>query len=190
MDLVIKNLTQEQSDTIAAFAHAVKEQSLEDIESFDREQKIFRDKLFFSFYFYEKYRIKPSPSYLELHQKSGLKVGDRVKVKSNAVKEENGYQFRSRDKEDCAQNKGGYEGEITFDEGKDGFWVDGEYLLPYYALEKIEEEWIVKYKKEGVERVWGSIYPSKEAAEKEFREAWKTYGPFEKIQSVDYIKIK
>lgn len=188
MDLVIKNVNQEQSDTIAAFAHAVKEESVEGIELFNDKEWFPKKNL--NFFSTLNYRIKPSPSYLELHQKSGLKVGDRVKVKSNVVKEENGYQFRSRDKEDCAQNKGSYEGEITFDEGRDGFWVDGEYLLPYYALEKIEEEWIVKYKKEGVERVWGSIYPSKEAAEKEFREAWKTYGPFEKIQSVDYIKIK
>lgn len=143
MDLVIKNLTKEQSDTIAAFAHAVKEKSIEEIQAFDEELQIFRDKFLLGFYCDEKYRIKPSPSYLELHQESGFEVGDTVRITTDYVYRDFGYEFTRLDQD--LQGYKTYEGKITYDEGEKGFWIDGDKLLPYYVLElvkkKPKEEW-------------------------------------------------
>jgi len=45
MDLVIKDLNKEQSDTIAAFAHAVKKRSVEGIElEFEKDFWVSKEK--------------------------------------------------------------------------------------------------------------------------------------------------
>lgn len=49
-------------------------------------------------------------------------------------------------------------------------------------------EWIVKYKKEGVEKVWGTLYKSRDTAEKDFHSSWGNYGGFK--GEVEFIKIK
>ena len=181
MDITIKDLTEGQVDTVRAFAHAVKEESVEDIELFNIEGWSSKKNL--NFLSTLNYRIKPQPSYLDLHKASGLKVGDKVKINTGEVKEENGYKFSRRDQDLRGYKL--YEGQITYNELEKGFWVDGEYLLPYYALEKIEEEWIVKHKyKEGSSKWYLSnlIYNSRKSAEED--------ADNHELYDYEFIKIK
>jgi hypothetical protein len=78
--------------------------------------------------------------YLKGHVASGISAGDRVKITAECVAESNGYVFTRIGQ---SRQPKGYIGEVTFDDKEKGFWVDGEYLCPYYVLEKIEEQWVV-----------------------------------------------
>lgn len=184
MDITIKDLTEEQVETVREFAHAVKSQLIKDIEVLNHHNCLFANKTNWQFDCRDSYRVKPQPSYLDLHKASGLKVGDKVKITTDWTEEKNGYKFTRPEQRDRSYL--GYVGEITFDANLYGFWVDGEYLLPYYALEKIEEEWIVKYKGKGWKSyrytIHNKIFKSKEEAQKMFGQDPNMY--------VEYIKIK
>lgn len=186
MNILIKDLTKEQSDTILAFSKALKEMSIKDIQirnpiGIEWEDLLDKKTCYFDLGF--SYRIKPQPSYLDLHKKSGLKVGDRVRVICNEIKEENGFRFTRYEQREYRLKS--YVGEISWDDDDLGFWVDGEYLFPFYALEKIEEEWAMKYKSRSGNSRWflsSNVYKS----EREAREDITNTDQFD----YEFIKIK
>lgn len=103
-----------------------------------------------------EYRIKPNPEdYLKLHNASGLKVGDRVRVTRKAESHELGWKSGWGSFMDGVIGKSGV---ITRDGGADGFSVrfPGEgsgdfrryhYHYPSFVLEKVKalECWVNVY---------------------------------------------
>jgi len=91
----------------------------------------------------ESYRIKPSPTYLDGHKASGLKVGDTVRIKARGTSDDlRGWDATWTE----GMNKSiGLTGVITGDAGKSGFrtYIKGEsfYQFPYTSLEKVEPKY-------------------------------------------------
>ena len=186
MDITIKDLTEEQGKTIEAFAHAVKTQQVKDIELFDA--KGWSSKLNLNFFSTLNYRIKPQPSYLDLHKASGLKVGDKVKVTRKAEDYENGWGDIWDD--ESMDDSVGKVFEITSDAQYGGGFLLNSNWYPYFVLEKVEEEWIIKHKAKTNKDYWvlfEDIFKSKEDAEKEALENDKRNGPH---FDYEFIQIK
>ena len=86
-------------------------------------------------------------SYLNLHQASGLKVGDWVKITRAAVSRESGWNALWNNKMDAFI---GSIAQITTDLGEHGFKIGGagEWNYPYFVLEKVTHRPVTEaYKK-------------------------------------------
>lgn len=188
MDITIKDLTEEQADTVKAYAYAIKTQNVIGLEFKDREDNNFKIKYGPEFYYDRNYRIKPQPSYLDLHKKSGLKVGDKVKVLRKAENHENGWHNYWVEEMDSYVEKSF---EIIEDNDSMGFALKEKnecsyFYFPYFVLEKIKEEWAVKYKGKlsGSDGFYmhNKIFESKNVAEEIFKNSTNL--------DIEYIKIK
>lgn len=83
-----------------------------------------------------EYRVKPQPTYLELHEKCELKVGDRVKISETILS----LRFNEKLKSTISKigeivNKDSNSYRVKIDNDNDWFY-------PYFVLEKYVEEWI------------------------------------------------
>lgn len=110
----------------------------------------------------KKLKITFSKSYLELHNESGLKVGDKVKVVRKATNREQGWDNSwTTDMDVCVGNY--YE--INYDGEHTGFALNciGNFNFPYFVLEKVEEKY-VPYTLEDAEKLIGKSIKSKDGS--------------------------
>jgi hypothetical protein len=72
--------------------------------------------------------------YLNGHSKSGIKVGDKVKVLRRAKNHQDGWDNIWADSMDKSV---GLVFQVVRDDGVAGFWLSDYYRYPYFVLEKV-----------------------------------------------------
>lgn len=108
----------------------------------------------------KKLKITLPKSYLELHNESGLKVGDKVRVVRKAKSHEQGWDNTWNTEMDEYVGK---ICKINSDHKKSGFWLklnNTAKNFPYFVLEKVEEKY-VPYTFEDAEKLISKAVKSK-----------------------------